>query len=99
MSPDLTFSYPGTAGNEINPPYPVSQMVFGPCDESVTITPNVGGLTVDIPGGLSSAEGVESALSLAKEQGVDFTSGSWRGLVGPKGLTRDALRVVYTEVS
>jgi predicted outer membrane repeat protein len=34
------FQYPGFAGQEINPPYPVNQLTFGPCTESKTITPD-----------------------------------------------------------
>ncbi|MBW2107236.1 MAG: hypothetical protein JRI36_01020 [Deltaproteobacteria bacterium] len=34
------FQYAGFAGQEINPPYPVNQLTFGPCSESKTITPD-----------------------------------------------------------
>jgi ELWxxDGT repeat protein/predicted outer membrane repeat protein len=33
------FHYAGTAGQEINPPYPLNQLTFGPCPESYTSTP------------------------------------------------------------
>ncbi len=34
------FHYSGIAGQEINPPYPLNQMTFGPCTESYTSTPS-----------------------------------------------------------
>ena len=33
--------YTGTAGQEINPPYPLNQLTFGPCEESYTGTPEL----------------------------------------------------------
>ncbi len=34
------FYYAGIAGQEINPPYPLNQLTFGPCTESYTTTPS-----------------------------------------------------------
>jgi hypothetical protein len=38
---DYKFLYTGVAGSEINPPYPLDQFTFGPCEESYSSTPDL----------------------------------------------------------